>query len=216
MNINNQVERLFRLNDNILKNWYRNNNLDMDGYFEVALHTSDVDESEKVRDFYVDKINKLKIYFLPYLSKNIINPDSAYIDLLAWAKNLSKFLEFELVGNFIIMKWYDNVQPLNKQLLLDKQIQAKLDFFTMDLIKEQTNELKLIPKDYTSLYLVDDKIKLLTLFDFEYDYKPRERIVFCDEELVSYNIHNGVLIQFESKEELKKYLLEKGQKWLKI
>ena len=48
------------------------------------------------------------------------------------------------------------------------------------------------------------------------DYEPRERIVFCDEELVSYSIDTGMILEHESKRKLKEYLIEKGQRCLKF
>ena len=48
------------------------------------------------------------------------------------------------------------------------------------------------------------------------DYEPRERIVFCDEELVSYSIDTGMILEHESKRKLKEYLIEKGQRGLKF
>ncbi len=210
------IYKLFRINDEQLKEWYQDENLNMAGYFNSSIHLSDVPVTEKYPDFFFDKFNMLKLYYIPYLVENI--PGTNERSLHLWADSMKETLRLIVLDNFIILPWYPNAQPLTKEWLLkDNQLKKTLDIFTENLIKIQTGlDLKLIPKDYTSIFLVGNHLKVLTLFDFEMDYKPRERIVFCDEELFSYNIDNNITLEHESKIKLKEYLIEKGQRCLKF
>lgn len=212
------IYKLFRINDEQLKEWYQDENLNMAGYFNSSIHLSDVPATEKYPDFFFDKFNMLKLYYIPYLVENIPGPGANERSLYLWADSMKETLRLIVLDNFIILPWYPNAQPLTKEWLLkDNQLKKTLDIFTENLIKIQTGlDLKLIPKVYTSIFLVGNHLKVLTLFDFEMDYKPRERIVFCDEELFSYNIDNNITLEHESKIKLKEYLIEKGQRCLKF
>ena len=208
--------KLFRLNNDQLKEWYQDEYMNMQGYFEAEIHSSDVPVTEKYPDFFFDKINMIKIYYIPYLTENI--PGANERQLRMWANSMHEYMRFIVLDDFIIIPWYPQVKPLTKEWLLkDNQIKKVLDIFTKNLIQMQDGlDIKLIPKDYTSIFLVGNHLKVLTLFDFEMDYEPRERIVFCDEELVSYSIDTGMILEHESKRKLKEYLIEKGQRCLKF
>lgn len=210
------INRLFRISDNQLKEWYLDMNLNMAGYIEAKIHSSDVPVTEKYPDFFFDKYNMLKLYYIPYLVENI--PGANNKELKLWADSMKETLRLIVLDNFIILPWYPNAQPMTKEWLLkDNQLKKTLDIFTENLIKMQNGlDLKLIPKDYTSIFLVGNHLKVLTLFDFEIDYKSRERIVFCDEDLFSYNIDNNITLEHESKIKLKEYLIEKGHRCLKF
>ena len=204
--------KLFHINDEQLKEWYQDEHMNMQGYFEAEIHSSDVPVTEKYPDLFFDKINMLKIYYIPYLTENI--PGANERQLRMWANSMHEYMRFIVLDDFIILPWYPQVKPLTKEWLLkDNQIKKVLDIFTKNLIQMQDGlDIKLIPKDYTSIFLVGNHLKVLTLFDFEMDYEPRERIVFCDEELVSYSIDTGMILEHESKRKLKEYLIEKGQR----
>lgn len=208
--------KLFRINDEQLKEWYQDEHMNMQGYFEAEIHSSEVPVTEKYPDLFFDKINMLKIYYIPYLTENI--PGANERQLRMWANSMHEYMRFIVLDDFIILPWYPQVKPLTKEWLLkDNQIKKVLDIFTKNLIQMQDGlDIKLIPKDYTSIFLVGNHLKVLTLFDFEMDYEPRERIVFCDEELVSYSIDTGMILEHESKRKLKEYLIEKGQRCLKF
>ena len=208
--------KLFRINDEQLKEWYQDEDMNMQGYFEAEIHSSEVPVTEKYPDFFFDKINMLKIYYIPYLTENI--PGANERQLRMWANSMHEYMRFIVLDDFIILPWYPQVKPLTKEWLLkDNQIKKVLDIFTKNLIQMQDGlDIKLIPKDYTSIFLVGNHLKVLTLFDFEMDYEPRERIVFCDEELVSYSIDTSMILEHESKRKLKEYLIEKGQRCLKF
>lgn len=207
--------KLFRLNNDQLKEWYQDEYMNMQGYFEAEIHSSDVPVTEKYPDFFFDKINMIKIYYIPYLTENI--PGATERQLRMWAYSMHKYMRFIVLDDFIILPWYPQVTPLTKELLHDSEIKVAIDVFTKNLIEMQDGlDIKLIPKDYTSIFLVGKNLKVLTLFDFEIDYKPRERIIFCDEEFVSYNIDTSIILEHESKLKLKEYLLEKGQRCIKL
>ena len=208
--------KLFRINDEQLKEWYQDEHMNMQGYFEAEIHSSEVPVTEKYPDLFFDKINMLKIYYIPYLTENI--PGANERQLRMWANSMHEYMRFIVLDDFIILPWYPQVKPLTKEWLLkDNQIKKVLDIFTKNLIQMQDGlDIKLIPKDYTSIFLVGNHLKVLTLFDFEMDYEPRERIVFCDEELVSYSIDTRMILEHESKRKLKEYLIEKGQRCLKF
>ena len=208
--------KLFRINDEQLKEWYQDEHMNMQGYFEAEIHSSEVPVTEKYPDLFFDKINMLKIYYIPYLTENI--PGANERQLRMWANSMHEYMRFIVLDDFIILPWYPQVKPLTKEWLLkDNQIKKVLDIFTKNLIQMQDGlDIKLIPKDYTSIFLVGNHLKVLTLFDFEMDYEPRERIVFCDEELVSYSINTSMILEHESKRKLKEYLIEKGQRCLKF
>lgn len=208
--------KLFRINDEQLKEWYQDEHMNMQGYFEAEIHSSEVPVTEKYPDLFFDKINMLKIYYIPYLTENI--PGANERQLRMWANSMHEYMRFIVLDDFIILPWYPQVKPLTKEWLLkDNQIKKVLDIFTKNLIQMQDGlDIKLIPKDYTSIFLVGNHLKVLTLFDFEMDYEPRERIVFCDEELVSYSIDTSMILEHESKRKLKEYLIEKGQRCLKF
>lgn len=208
--------KLFRLNNEQLKEWYQNGHLNMQGYFEAEIHSSDVPVTEKYPDFFFDKYNMIKLYYIPYLAENIDGANEQQLRL--WANSMQEYMRFIVLDDFIILPWYPQANPITKEWLLkDNQIKKLLDIFTDNLFKIQKDlDLKLIPKDYTSIFLVGNHLKVLTLFDFEMDYKPRERIIFCDEELVSYNIDANITLEHESQLKLKEYLLEKGQRCIKF
>ena len=208
--------KLFHINDEQLKEWYQDEHMNMQGYFEAEIHSSEVPVTEKYPDFFFDKINMIKIYYIPYLTENI--PGANERQLRMWANSMHEYMRFIVLDDFIILPWYPQVKPLTKEWLLkDNQIKKVLDIFTKNLIQMQDGlDIKLIPKDYTSIFLVGNHLKVLTLFDFEMDYEPRERIVFCDEELVSYSIDTSMILEHESKRKLKVYLIEKGQRCLKF
>lgn len=210
------INNLFRINNEQIKEWYKDNHLNMQGYFDARIHSSDVPVTEKYPDFFYDKINMIKIYYIPYLVENI--PGATSKQLRIWATSMQEYMKFNILDDFIILPWYPQAKPITKEWLIkDNQMKKILDIFIDKLIKIQTGlDLKLIPKDYTSIFLVGDHLKVLTLFDFELDYKPRERILFCDEELVSYNMDNYIILEHESKLKLKEYLIEKGQRCLKF
>ena len=207
--------KLFRLNNDQLKEWYQDEYMNMQGYFEAEIHSSDVPVTEKYPDFFFDKINMLKIYYIPYLTENI--PGATERQLRMWAYSMHEYMRFIVLDDFIIIPWYPQVKPLTKELLIDDGMKVTIDVFTKNLIEMQDGlDIKLIPKDYTSIFLVGNHLKVLTLFDFEIDYEPRERIVFCDEELVSYNIDANIILEHKSQLKLKEYLLEGGQQCLKF
>lgn len=207
--------KLFRLNNDQLKEWYQDEYMNMQGYFEAEIHSSDVPVTEKYPDFFFDKINMIKIYYIPYLAENIDGANERQLRM--WAYSMQEYMRFIVLDDFIILPWYPQVTPLTKKLLHDSEIKVAIDVFTKNLIEMQDGlDIKLIPKDYTSIFLVGKNLKALTLFDFEIDYKPRERIIFCDEEFVSYNIDTSIILEHESKLKLKEYLLEKGQRCIKF
>lgn len=201
------------LNNHYLINWYKENNKNIEGLFKAKLHQSDVGMDEKIPDFFIDKINGYKIYYIPWLNINI--PNSRITLMHQWAEVTAKHLGYIYFNNFIISEWYPTQKQLNKELILNYH--DKLETFVNELILIQTHlELKLIPRDYSSISIVDKEIKILTLFDFELDYKEKETIIFDDEELVSYNINTKELLEFNNIPELKEYLITKGQQCLKL
>ena len=207
--------KLFRLNNEQLKEWYQDNHLNMQGYFEAEIHSSDVPVTEKYPDFFFDKLNMIKLYYIPYLIENIPGANSGQLRM--WANSMQEYMRFNVLDDFIILPWYSQAKPLTKESLANIEIRDTINVFTKKLIQMQNGlDIKLIPKDYTSIFLVGKNLNVLTLFDFEMDYKPRERIIFCDEELVSYNIDTNIILEHESKLKLKEYLLEKGQRCLKF
>lgn len=207
--------KLFRLNNDQLKEWYQDEYLNMQGYFEAEIHSSDVPVTEKYPDFFFDKINMIKIYYIPYLVENIDGATERHLRM--WAYSMREYMRFIVLDDFIILPWYPQAKPLTKESFIDDRMKVTIEVFTRKLIEVQGGlDLKLIPKDYTSIFLVGKNLKVLTLFDFEMDYKQRERIIFCDEELVSYNIDTNITLEHESQLKLKEYLLEKGQRCIKF
>lgn len=209
-----------RIDRELILGWYKTTDKNLDGYINARLHQSDVPEDEKHPDFFIDKENKLKIYYIPYMSKTQFN-SKLFNDWAATFSNLFDLIHFE---NFIIVKWYskEDFQPVNFRLLCQKPIRdnlAKYINYVVELQRSVNSKILLVPRDYNSIYwFPKEKVfRIASIFDFEllFDNINTDNLIFCDEELSLWNITEKHLMSFISKDKLKKYLLNKGLKCIR-
>ena len=209
-----------RIDRELILGWYKTTDKNLDGYINARLHQSDVTKDEKHPDFFIDKENKLTIYYIPYMSKTQFNT-KMFNDWAATFGNLFDLIHFE---NFIIVKWYpkEDYQPVNFRLLCIKPIRedlAKYVEYVVSLQQSVNSKIVLVPRDYNSIYWFpkEKSFRIVSVFDFEllFDSKNTENIIFCDKELAAWNITEKHLMTFISEDDLKNYLLTKGLKCIR-
>lgn len=220
--------------------WYTITKRDTVDIFKAKFHKSDVPKEEKHPDFFIDKTNKLKIWYTPFMAKTQ-HSKRAYEN---WTINFDYLVGVDHIHNFIISPYYpkEDFQPVTKKLLKDPIFREKLREYLVNLIYTQISyydqyrrifsfssrktirkSVILVPKDYNSIFWFPkdpkNEFRISSFFDFEPVVgfnKKTELILFCDEALFSWNIVTDVTIQFKTKEDLKKYLTLKGQRCIRF
>lgn len=218
--------------------WYTITKRDTVGIFKAKFHKSDVPKEEKYPDFFIDKINKLKIWYTPFMAKTQ-HSKRAYEN---WSINFDYLVGVDHIHNFMMAPYYpeEDFQPVTKKLLKDPIFRDKLREFVVNLVYIQISyydqyqrtfsfssrktirkSIILVPKDYNSIFWFhkENEFRIGSFFDFEpvVGFKKKTPLILlCDEALVSWNIQDDELIQFKTKEELKNYLISKGQRCIRF
>lgn len=238
MKVSKVIQTIKKKHLNDLIGFYTITKKDFGGLIKAKFHKSDVPIEEKHPDFFIDKINKLKVWYTPFMAKTQYTK-RGYEN---WGINFGYYCDFENIHNFIMAKYYpkEDFQPLTKKLLQNIKIKNKLDVYIKDLVDTQSSyydnykrtfgfssrktirkSIILVPKDYNSIYWFpkEEVFRIGSLFDFEAVTKFNKKtplVIFCDEELFAYNITENTFVQFKTKEQLKEYLIEKGIKCVRF
>ena len=223
---------------NSLIGWYTITKKDSSSLFKAKFHKSDVPIEEKHPDFFIDKVNKIKVWYTPFMAKTQHSKKA----FEWWSINFDYLVGIEHIHNFIISPYYpkEDFKPVSKKLLKDKDIRAKLKDFVNNLVTTQIDyydhykrffsfssrktirkSIILVPKDYNSIFwFPKEKVfRISSFFDFEpvVGFKKTTPIIlWCDEELFSWNIETDCTIEFKRKEDLKNYLTLKGQRCIRF